>query len=151
MSLPRRGFLRASGALFAAAAARRALSAQGANKAAFESADVGGALEALGWGKPVASDKLQFIEPTPEVAEDGDAVPIALASSIPATTSIAILIERSAHVLAARFDFGESSEAFVSTRLKMSESGRVIAVARAGGVSYVAARLIGVTQCGCGA
>lgn len=123
----------------------------GSADAAFASADIDEAIRLLGWGKAEASEAVQFVEPTQDVADNGDAVSIAVTSRIPGTISVAMLVEKNSRVLATVFDISPGTEAFVSTRLKFSESSRVVAVVRAQGASYLAARSIEVTHCGCSA
>ena len=138
--------LGAGGAVVAAASERA-----DATESAFASAEIDAAIGLLGWGKAIASAAVQFAEPTQDVAENGDAVSVAVTSSVAGTTAIALLVEKNSRVLAAVFNIGPGTEAFVSTRLKFSESSRVVAVARAQGAAYFAGRSIAVTQCGCSA
>lgn len=121
------------------------------NRAAFETADVKAALKAMGAASAVESRDVRFASPTPEIAENGDVVSIAVTSAIPGTRSIAILVEKNPTVLSARFDIAEGTEAFVSTRIKMGESSGVVALAEANGKYYYARKQIKVERCGCGA
>ncbi|MBI2319962.1 MAG: thiosulfate oxidation carrier protein SoxY [Betaproteobacteria bacterium] len=125
--------------------------AQQWNRAAFEAADMNEALRALGAANAVESKAVRFANPTPEVADNGDAVPIAVASAIPGTRSIAVLVEKNPTVLSARFDIPAGTEAFVSTRIRMGASSAVVALVGAGGNYYYARKQIEVEQCGCGA
>ena len=77
-------------------------------------------------------------------------VPVAVASKLPNTQSIAILVEKNPSSLAAQFDILPGTEANVGTRVKMGQSSNVHAVVKAGGKYYVATKEIKVTLGGCG-
>jgi len=77
-------------------------------------------------------------------------VPIAIASKIPNTESIAILVEKNPNALAAQFDIPSGTEPNVGTRVKMGQSSNVFAVVKAGGKYYVATKEVKVTLGGCG-
>ena len=87
----------------------------------------------------------------PEIAENGAIVPLEIASQIPGTQAIYILVDKNPQPLTAVFEFASGSEAFVATRIKMSESSKVRIVVRAGGKFYATMREVNVTIGGCGA
>jgi len=124
--------------------------AQQWDKAAFESKSVKDALMAMGAGNAAVSKDVVFVNPTPEIAENGAVVPITIRSNLPKTRSISILIEKNPNTVAARFDIPEGTEAFISTRVKMAETSRVIALVNADGKYYLARKEIKVTLGGCG-
>jgi sulfur-oxidizing protein SoxY len=86
----------------------------------------------------------------PEIAENGAVVPIEITSTIPGTTSLAVVLEKNPFPLAAKFDFKEGAAAFVKLNVKMAETADVRVVATAGGRHYAATKEIKVTIGGCG-
>lgn len=128
----------------------RPAGAQQWNKAAFEARNLNDMLTVLGGAGAAESKDIHFVHPTPEVAENGDAVPIAVTSNVPQTRWIAIMVETNPTMLSASFNIPEGTEAFVSIRLKMAETSDVIALVKADGKFYYAKKAITVTQCGCG-
>lgn len=119
------------------------------NKLAFDGKTVADALRALGAGTPNRSRDITF-PGTPDIAEDGAQVPIGVASAIPRTSSIAILVENNPNALAAIFDFPPGTEPAVSIRLKMAQSAAVYALVRADGKFHVAMKEVRITIGGCG-
>jgi sulfur-oxidizing protein SoxY len=123
--------------------------AQGWNKTAFDTHDLRDTAKALGGGEPVQSKDVEFFQ-TPEIAENGAVVPIGVASRIPKTESIAILVEKNPNMLAAVFDIPPGTDPAVTTRIKMAQTSNVYALVKADGKFYVAAKEIKVTLGGCG-
>lgn len=119
------------------------------NKAAFDARAVADALKRIGATAPEDSDKIVF--KAPEIAENGAIVPLEIASDIPGTEAIYILVDKNLQPLTAVFEFANGAEAFVATRIKMNESSRVRILARAGGRFYATMREVKVTIGGCGA
>jgi sulfur-oxidizing protein SoxY len=124
-------------------------SAQAWNKGAFEAKTMDEAMKALGGATPAQSKDITFVS-TPDIAENGAVVPIGVASSLPKTESIAILIEKNPNLLAASFDIPPGTEPSISTRVKMGQSSNVYALVKADGKYFVAAKEIKVTLGGCG-
>ena len=122
----------------------------GWNKAAFDGKTFSEAAKALGAATPAESAAVRFLPPTPEIAENGAVVPISVASTLPGTESIALLIAKNPNTLAANFTLAEGTDAFVSTRVKMSETSHVYALVKAEGKYYYARKEIRVTIGGCG-
>ena len=118
-------------------------------QAAFEAKTMDEALKALGTGAPAASKDITFVS-TPDIAENGAVVPIGIASAIPKTEAIAILIEKNPSTLTANFDIPPGTDPAISTRVKMGQSSNVYAVVKADGKFYVASKEIKVTLGGCG-
>lgn len=105
-------------------------------------------LKAL-YGKTAeASDKVSL--DAPEIAENGAVVPIAVASTLPNVTGIAILVLENPNVLAAAYKIPEGTQASVSNRLKMAKTSKVVAVVESGGKLYSATKEVKVTVGGCG-
>jgi sulfur-oxidizing protein SoxY len=123
--------------------------AQAWNKGAFEAKTMDETMKAFGGGVPAQSKDVAFVS-TPDIAENGAVVPIGVASAIPKTESIAILIEKNPNILAASFDIPPGTDPAVSTRVKMGQSSNVYALVKADGKYYVASKEIKVTLGGCG-
>src|SRR5262245_61201305 len=118
------------------------------NKDAFAAKTPQEALKGIGAGDAAASKDL-VIE-APQIAENGAVVPVEISSSIPGTTSIAVIIEKNPFPLAAQFDFENGALPYVKLNIKMNETSDVRAVATAGGKRFVATKEIKVTIGGCG-
>jgi sulfur-oxidizing protein SoxY len=123
--------------------------AQAWNKAAFETHSMDETLKALGGAPPAQSKDVAFVA-TPDIAENGAVVPVGVASSIPKTESIAILIEKNPNMMAALFDIPAGTEPAITTRVKMGQTSNVYALVKADGKYYVASKEIKVTLGGCG-
>ena len=118
------------------------------NKAAFGSTDLANSLKLIGAESATQSDLIHF--KAPEIAENGAIVPIEIESRVPGTETIFVLAEKNPQPLAASFSFLNGTEPFVATRIKMSESAKVLVVVRAAGRFYATSRDIKVTIGGCG-
>lgn len=157
MNETRRDVLKTGGSaavfgLFIAAGLRPAEAlAQGAkwNEAAFSAKTVQEAVRALGGASPAQTRDVSWGS-TPEIAENGAVVPVAVTSNIPKTEQIAILVEKNPNTLAAVFDIPAGTDAVVQTRVKMGQSSDVHALIRADGKYFIATREIKVTLGGCG-
>ena len=147
----RRGFLRKTGFLAAAASAftllpRLALAAW--NKPAFDSKTLADAYKAMGVDAPTASSDVQLL--ASDIAENGAVVPVQAVSKLPNTTQISFLVEKNPNMLAALFEIGPDTVADVTTRIKMGQTSNVIALVKADGKYYTASKEIKVTLGGCG-
>ena len=118
------------------------------NKAAFESKTLADTVKAMGGGTAVESSDL--VLQAPEIAENGAMVRIGAQSHLPATTQLALLVEKNPNALAAMFDLPDGTDANVSTSVKMGQSSNVYAVAKAGDKFYYAVKEVKVTLGGCG-
>lgn len=118
------------------------------NKAAFDARDSTGALKGMGAGTPAESKDLLL--KVPDIAENGAVVPVEVVSSIPNTTSIAILVEKNPLPLSAYFDFSNGALPEVAARLKLGQTSLVKAVAKADGKFFIAQKEVKVTVGGCG-
>ncbi|HLE67310.1 MAG TPA: thiosulfate oxidation carrier protein SoxY [Burkholderiales bacterium] len=152
MRVERRRLLRAAGGLAAVVVAGllKPLSALAAswNKDAFAAKSAPDALKSLGAAGIEASNAI-VIE-APQIAENGAVVPIEIASNIPGTTAIAVLVEKNPYPLVAKFEFMEGALPFVKLNTKMGETSAVRVVATAGGKHFTATKEIKVTIGGCG-
>jgi sulfur-oxidizing protein SoxY len=129
--------------------APHAAQAQTWNKAAFDTHNLAETMKALGGGEPTQSKDIVFFQ-TPDIAENGAVVPVGITSNIPKTESIAILIEKNPNMLAASFDIPAGTDPTITTRVKMGQSSNIVALVKADGKYYSAAKEVKVTLGGCG-
>jgi sulfur-oxidizing protein SoxY len=154
MNQNRREFVKVSGVLGLMAAAglittEEARAQQQAwNKAAFEAKSLDDVVKALGGASPGKSGDIAIN--APDIAENGAVVPVAVASKIPNTQGIYILVEKNPSALAAGFTIPAGTEPAVSTRIKMGQTSNVHAVVKADNKFFVATKEIKVTLGGCG-
>lgn len=118
-------------------------------QAAFEAKSVDAAVEALMGGKDL-TDSGEITIKAPDIAENGAVVPVQVDTSLSGIESIALIAEKNPSPLVASFKFGENAVGYVSTRIKMGQTGNVIAVVKAGGKLYQAKKEVKVTIGGCG-
>lgn len=118
-----------------------------ANDQAFAAKTVDEALSALGIGLPQNSAQIRL--EVPEVAENGAVVPVVVESSLANTQRILLLSDRNPTALIADYEILSGVQGYVSTRIKMAETARVIAVVKAGGKLYRAAKEVQITIGGC--
>jgi sulfur-oxidizing protein SoxY len=97
---------------------------------------------------PQASDQIELS--TPDIAENGAVVPVSVTSKLPKTEQIVVLVEKNPNPMAASFVVPDGTEAFVSTRVKVSQTCNIYAVVKADGKFYSAHRETKVTLGGCG-
>ena len=86
----------------------------------------------------------------PQIAENGAIVPITVESQLPNTGRILVFAERNPGPLIAEFTFEPGADAWISLRIKLNESGRVLAIAETEGQFHGAQAEVRVTQGGCG-
>ncbi|WP_153144809.1 thiosulfate oxidation carrier protein SoxY [Dechloromonas sp. H13] len=119
------------------------------NKTAFTARNVNDALKA--WGAANAAESRDIVIQAPEIAENGAKVEIDITSLVPATRSIAVFADKNPMPLCAALEFSGNAVAYCRVQVKLAETTRVRAVARAAdGKTYVAFREIKVTLGGCG-
>jgi len=117
-------------------------------KMAFETKSMQDTLKAL--GGTTAADSKDITITAPDIAENGAVVPVAVASAIPKTESISIMVEKNPSMLAASFMIPAGTDPSVGTRIKMGQTSNVFAVVKADGKFYVASKEVKVTLGGCG-
>jgi sulfur-oxidizing protein SoxY len=118
-------------------------------KAAFDAKDVAGAIsKSLGSDQVTASDAVKL--KAPDIAENGAVVPITVSADIANVTAISLVAASNPSPLTSTYLLDPGTEAFVSTRIKMSKTGVVTAVVKADGKLYSAAKEVKVTIGGCG-
>ncbi len=153
MSENRRDFMKLTGVFGLLAAAgllstREAFAQQQAwNKAAFETKSMADTYKILG-GTPAESADIAIT--APDIAENGAVVPVGVASKIPNTQAVYILVEKNPNMLAAGFNIPQGTEANVATRIKMGQTSNVYALVKANDKFYVASKEVKVTLGGCG-
>lgn len=118
------------------------------NRAAFDARSAADALRLI--GATAAETSADIVLKTPEIAENGAAVPIEVISNIPGTTRLSVLVDKNPFPLALQFNFAPPAVARFQARLKMGESSRLRIVASAGGKHYTVFREVKVTAGGCG-
>ena len=110
--------------------------------------DEAGVLKALYGKTATVSDKINL--DAPEIAENGAVVPIAVKSSLPKVTAMAIMVLNNPNTLTAAYRIPEGTEAMVANRLKMAKTSKVVAVVELDGKLYTASKEVKVTVGGCG-
>ncbi len=119
------------------------------NKQAFDTKSLSDAVKAMGGGNPAESKDITIT--SPDIAENGAVVPFTIASKLPNTESIAILVEKNPNILAANFQFPQGTEPWVNTRVKMGQTSNVIALVKTtDGNFHYASKEVKVTLGGCG-
>ena len=117
------------------------------DRRAFEAKAMDEALDALGAVMPENRAVIQLT--APETAENGAFVPITVASSIPRTEQISILVDKNPTMLVANFILPEGTEGFITTRIKMGQTAKVVALVKADGKFYRVDREVKVVLGGC--
>ena len=107
------------------------------------------ALGLLGVANPVPGK--QVLLEVPDIASVGQKVPVRVASMIPGTDWIAILVERNATPLALVKDFTPGIDRSASLNLELTQTSRVRAIVRAGGKYFQVSREVKVATDDCGA
>ena len=154
MDRSRRNFVQAGGVLGLMVAAglitaEEAYAQQQAwNKAAFETKSLDDTVKALGGAGVAQSADIAIT--APDIAENGAVVPVAVASKIPNTQWIYVLVEKNPNSLAAGFGIPAGTEPNIATRIKMGQTSNVHAVVKADNKFYVATKEVKVTLGGCG-
>lgn len=128
---------------------RTAQAAPAWNKAAFEAKNVADVGKALGSAAAPAESKAITLT-GPDIAENGAVVPVGVASTLPKTEEIAILVEKNPTTLAAHFTLPAGTDPNLSTRVKMAQTSDVYALVKADGKWYFTKKEIKVTLGGCG-
>ena len=118
-------------------------------KSAFDSRSVDDVLTNL-VGSTDTSDNERIQIRAPDIAENGNVVPITVETTIANIETISILTEQNAAPLTASFVLGASADGFVATRMKMGKTSDVIAVVKADGKLHSSRKEVKVTIGGCG-
>jgi sulfur-oxidizing protein SoxY len=116
---------------------------------AFEAKSMADVMKALGAGAPVESKDV--VVTGPDIAENGAVVPVGVSTTLPGVKRLLLMVEKNPATLSAMFDVTDSVEANFSTRVKMSQSSNVYAVAMMNdGKVLFAQKEVKVTLGGCG-
>lgn len=119
------------------------------NTKAFDAKSVQDAMKgAIGTELTEASDQITI--KAPDIAENGAVVPVTISSKLSNVTAITILSEKNGTPLVAQFNLKGSTQAFVSTRIKMGKTSNIIAICETGGKFFSARKEVKVTIGGCG-
>lgn len=119
------------------------------NKAAFDTKSVPEAVKAMGASAFNESKDISFN--APDYAENGASVALSVSTNLAGVKKILILVEKNPAALVASFQVSEFMEPNVSTRIKMSQTSDVYAVAMlADGKALFAKKEVKVTIGGCG-
>lgn len=122
--------------------------AAGDDRKQFETQDFNELIKDLGGKSAQESDQIELR--APEIAENGAVVPVEIDSKLPGTKMIAIVSEKNPHALTAVFHIPEGTEPYVSTRVKIAETSKLIALVQTDQGFFHADRLVKVTLGGCG-
>lgn len=146
----RREMLARSGAFYALLAAgllgsRPARSAS--LELAFDATSLEEAFQAMG-GIQLQSSEIGLA--VADTVENGAFVSVTVNCALPRTQEISIVVESNPNPLVVNFRIPEGTQAYVSTRVKMADSGRVYAVIKADGRIYSTFRETRVMVGGCG-
>ena len=123
-------------------------SAEEFDRAGFKAKGAADTLKAMGAAD--ASQSTDVVITSPDIAENGAVVPIAVRSNLPGTDQIALIVDKNPNGLAGAYEFLDGALPEVSMRIKMGESSDVVALVRADGKYYMARKEIKVTLGGCG-
>jgi sulfur-oxidizing protein SoxY len=119
------------------------------NKGAFETKSLNDAVKALGGAGATESKEITIT--SPDIAENGAVVPFTIASKLPNTEAVALLVEKNPNILAANFSIPAGTEPWINTRVKMGQTSNVIALVKTSdGKFHYAAKEVKVTLGGCG-
>jgi len=147
MHTRRRQFLELACALLATGcgALLRPISAIAAdwNKKGFEARSLADVLKNLNAGSPAASKSILL--KVPEIADEDTLVPVFVASKIPNTQMIAIIVDNNVHPLAASFVFSSGADPAFSTNLKVRRTSPIKVVVQANGKYFLASKEVKVT------
>jgi sulfur-oxidizing protein SoxY len=117
-----------------------------AEEAAFAATSIDDALRAIGGFEPGGTG---IVLGVPDLVENGALVPVTVSSSLPGTQEICLIVDTNPNPVALRLTIPEGTEAFASMRIKVAQSGQVIAVVKAQDRLYAVSRDLKVTVGGC--
>jgi sulfur-oxidizing protein SoxY len=118
-------------------------------KASFSARNVNDALKAYGSANAIETGDIVIT--APEIAENGAKVEIEITSRIANTRSLAVFADKNPTPLCAEIEFGKNAQAYTRIQVKLGESTRIRAIAKAqDGKTHVAFKEIKVTLGGCG-
>lgn len=118
------------------------------NKVAFDAKTLPEALK--GAGVQNAAESKDIVIKAPDIAENSAVVPVEVNCKIPGAQMISLFADKNPQPLIAQFSIAEGVEPYISTRIKMGDTGNIRAVVQAGGKNYTASKEVKVTIGGCG-
>lgn len=95
-----------------------------------------------------AIDSKDIYLKAPEIAENGQVVPVTVKTSLPAE-NISILASNNPLPLTSSFDIKPGTSGFIATRIKMSKAADLIVIVKANGKLYKTQKPVKVTMSGC--
>ncbi|KPK39097.1 MAG: thiosulfate oxidation carrier protein SoxY [Gammaproteobacteria bacterium SG8_47] len=116
---------------------------------AFEAKSVDDAVGAL-IGNAAVSESGDITVKAPDIAENGAVVSVTVESTLSGIESIAVLARENTTPLAASYLLADTTDGFISSRIKMRKTSEVLALVKAGGKVYSAKKEVKVTLGGCG-
>ena len=119
------------------------------NEAAFKAESMADALKE-GMGSDAITDSTEITIGGPDNPENGAVVPVEVATTLSGVQSIALLVEKNVKPLCGVFHLGKRMKPGLSIRIKVGESGDIIAVVKSDGKLYSARKTVKVTIGGCG-
>lgn len=117
-------------------------------KEAFEAKELSAAMKKL-LGSDATQEDSKIRIDAPDVAEDGSLVRVKVYADMPNIESISIFSAKNPIPLIASFKLAPGVKGFISTKIRMADTGDVVAVVKSGGKLYSARRQIKVTVGGC--
>jgi sulfur-oxidizing protein SoxY len=117
------------------------------NSTAFSATTLDDALAAI--GASGATTSADVVVKTPDLVENGAAVPVEILTTLPDVESIAILAEKNPTPLIGQFTLTDF-DGMLTNRIKMRETAKVRVIVKAGGKLYTATKEVKVTIGGCG-
>jgi sulfur-oxidizing protein SoxY len=118
------------------------------NKVAFDAKTLPEALKGAGVQNAVESKDI--VIRAPDIAENSAVVPIEVTCKIPGAQMISLFADKNPQPLIAQFAIAEGVEPYISTRIKMGDTGNIRVVVLAAGKHYTATKEVKVTIGGCG-
>ena len=116
---------------------------------AFHAEKLGDAERLLFGERPIEDSDLVSIE-APDIAENGRNVPVEIRVALAAAASVSLFSDKNPFPLLARARFTPAVAPRLALRVKLGDSGKLIAVVEADGKLYRATRPVKVTAGGCG-
>ena len=117
-------------------------------KEAFQAKELSEAMKKL-LGTDATEENKKIRIDAPDVAEDGSLVRVKVYADLPNVDSITLFSPKNPIPLIASFRLTPGVKGFISTKIKMADTGDVVAVAKAGDKLYSARRQVKVTVGGC--
>jgi sulfur-oxidizing protein SoxY len=118
------------------------------NKVAFDAKTLPEALKGAGVQNAVESKDI--IIKAPDIAENSAVVPVEVNCKIPGAQTISLFADKNPQPLIAQFQIADGVEPYISTRIKMGDTGNIRVVVLAAGKNYTASKEVKVTIGGCG-